>query len=80
MKKINLYELLGLLKNKNAPRKILIHDTVYYLLKDEENYLYSKNSHNIRRAWEIMDCSINVTRCLNDEVLILEEDEEVDNG
>ncbi|MGM9881586.1 MAG: hypothetical protein ACI31S_01940 [Bacilli bacterium] len=77
-KTITIYELLGLVKDKKAPKKVLIHDKVYYLLEDEQNYVYSKNSHDIR-DWEMyIDNSINITRCLNDEVLILEDNEETE--
>lgn len=75
---LTLYELLGLIKDNKAPKKVLIHDTVYYLLQDEEIYVYSRNNHNIRDWERFIDHSINITRCLNDEVLILENNNEVE--
>lgn len=76
--KVTLYELLGLIKDKKAPKKVLIHDTVYYLLENEENYIYSRNSHDIRDWERFIDHTINITRCLNDEVLILENNNEIE--
>lgn len=76
--KITLYELLGLIKDRKAPKKVLIDDTVYYLLQDKEIYIYSRNDHDIRDWERFIDHSINITMCLNDEVLILENNNEAE--
>ena len=76
--KITLYELLGLLKDGKAPKKVLINDTVYYLLEDKERYVYLRNDHDIRDWERFIDHSINITMCLNDEVLILENNNEAE--
>lgn len=77
-KEITIYELLGLIKDGQAPKKILIHDKVYYLLKNGELYVYSQNSHDIRSWEQFLDNKINISQCLNDKVLILETCNEVE--
>lgn len=71
MNKINLYELLGLIKIKKAPGKVLIKDKVYYLLKDNNHYVYSQSKDVMQ--WEFkLDHKICITECLDLEVIILD--------
>ena len=72
MEKISLYKLLGLVKDKKAPAKVFIRDKVYYLLEDDEHYVYSLNDHDIK-AWDnFIDYRVAISQNLDEEVLILE--------
>lgn len=72
MKTITIYELIGLVKDGKAPKKILIKDKVYYLLVDEKHYVYSL-SKDIRQ-WDLfIDEKIRISQNLDLEVTILDE-------
>lgn len=75
--KVTMYELLGMVKDGTAPKKILINDKVYYLLVDEEHYVYSQ-SKDIRQWVFFIDHKINIQQNLDLEVLILDENYEVE--
>lgn len=70
---MKLIELLNKMANKEKlPNKILIRDIVYYLINDEdENIIYSQRMD--KKDWEaFIDHKLNITRCLNEDVLILD--------
>ena len=69
---MKVIELLVKMANKEKlPKKILIHDKVYYLLKRDDEYIYSRS--NDVRDWERdLDHSLNICICLNDEVTVLD--------
>ena len=77
MKKVTMYELLGMVKDRTAPKKILINDEVYYLLVDEEHYVYSQ-SKDIGQWDFFIDRKINIQQNLDLEVLILDENYKVE--
>lgn len=68
--KITIYELLGLMLKRQAPKKILANDEVYYLLEDEKHYVYSR-SKDIK-DWNL-DEKIKISQNLDLEVIILDE-------
>ncbi len=70
MKLIDL--LVKIVNNQELPKKVLIFDKVYYLLKKDNKYFYSRNNHNFRDWEQDLDHSINICCCLNDEVTILD--------
>lgn len=59
------------------PKKVLIEDKVYYLIKDDDDkivYSQSKEKNN----WQaFIDYRINITRKLNEEVIILDDELEI---
>lgn len=72
MKVITLYELLGLIKDKKAP-KYIAFDTERYSLN--HNYHYVKNcGDNIKR----LDIEYNLVGCLDEEVEVIEEEKEIE--
>ena len=60
--KITLYELLGLIKDYNAPKKVEYEDTIYELDKNIMNYWYEKG-----RSYLFDGCLSH----LNDKVTII---------
>lgn len=84
-KTIKVIDLLNKIANgEEVPKKILILDEVYYLINDEdEDIVYSQLKDS--RNWEaFIDNKLNITRCLHEDVIILdeveiiEEQEEID--
>ena len=84
-KTIKVIDLLNKIANREElPKKILILDEVYYLITDEDgDIVYSQLKD--RREWEgFIDHKLNITRCLHEDVIILdeveiiEEQEEID--
>lgn len=82
---IKVIDLLNKIANgEELPKKILILDEVYYLITDEDgDIVYSQLKD--RRNWEaFIDHKLNITRCLHEDVIILdeveiiEEQEEID--
>lgn len=70
---MKLIELLNKMANEEKlPNKILIKDIVYYLINDEDgNIVYSQRKD--KKDWEaFIDHRLNITRCLNEDVLILD--------
>lgn len=84
MNKIRVIDLLNKIANgEDVPKKVLIDDEVYYLIKDEDgNIVYSRRKDS--KDWEsFIDEKIAISRSLNDKVLIIddeiiEEQEEID--
>lgn len=73
-KAIRVIDLLNKIADKEElPKKILILDEVYYLINDEDgNIVYSQLKD--RREWEaFIDRKLNITRCLHEDVIILDE-------
>lgn len=68
--KITIYELLGLIKDDKAPKKIKYNNTIYkYSSVDEFYYTDS--------AWSLYREFPENGNCLNDEVEILEEEKKI---
>lgn len=71
--KIKVIDLLNKISNdEELPKKVLINDKVYYLLKNEERCFYSLN-HDTSDWSRDLDHTIDICCCLNDEVVILDE-------
>jgi len=70
MKTITMYELLGLVKDSKAPRKIKYEDDIYELTSNKNDY-YNK-SYGYWFTSQI--CSLGA---LNDEVEILEKEKKI---
>lgn len=62
--KINIYDLLGMIKDGKAPKKILCKDKVFGLSEDNKNYI-DEDSDWLFIDYEWLDM-------LNDEIIILE--------
>lgn len=72
MKVITVYELLGLIKDKKAP-KYIVFDTERYSLNP--NYHYVRNcGDNIKR----LDIEYNLVGCLDEEVEVIEEEKDIE--
>lgn len=77
MKTITMYELLGLVKDGKAPKKIKYKGTIWYLEQDFSNRLpYYKNGYNMDNLLTGKEKDY-FSHSLNDEVEILEEDKEI---
>lgn len=59
---MTMYELLGALKNGNAPKKIKYNGEIWERLFNEDDY-WNKNEDTLSAVY-------NLTRCLDDEVEI----------
>ena len=66
-KEMTIYELLGLVKDNKAPKKIIFDDTEYYLTPAG---CYVRESDGITR---LLTQDYNLLFCLNDKVEILED-------
>lgn len=75
--KITMYELLGLVKDGKAPKKIRYNDNIYYSSKDRVDlHVYqTEESDTTRKLSLIID---NEYLNLNDYVEIIEEDNEIE--
>ena len=77
MKTITMYELLGLVKDGKAPKKIKYKGTIWYLEQDFSNRLpYYKNGYNNDNLLTGKEKDY-FSHSLNDEVEILEEEKEI---
>lgn len=70
--KITMYELLGMIKDGKAPKKIKYEDRTYSLYLDEENNHYYQDD-----KCKYFMLSISCFEELNDEVEILEEEKKI---
>lgn len=68
---ISVYELLGLIKDGKAPKRILFDETEYYLLPVG---CYVRELNGITTT---INSDYNIFLCLNDKVEILEEDKPI---
>ena len=70
--KITIYELIGLIKNGKAPKKIKVDDYISYLIENETNwvltYIDDSNDYLFRDYFLRLD----------DEVEIIEEDKKIE--
>lgn len=75
--KITMYELLGLVKDGKAPKKIRYNDNIYYSSKDRVDlHVYqTEESDTTRKLSLIID---NEYLNLNDYVEIIEEDKKIE--
>lgn len=67
-KEITIYELLGLIKNNKAPKKIKYDNIIY-------DYLDKEYQDKVGGPFLMF---INITSHLNDKIEILEEDEDIE--
>lgn len=75
--KIDIYTLLGMIKDNNAPNKIKWEDTIYAYSDYDKDYLEYPFSQDEYRGLFCMKDSI-LTQYLNDEVEIIEEDKKIE--
>lgn len=76
-KKIKIIDLLNKIANKEElPQKILTNDEVWYLVEDKHGkFTYSQTKDD---DWQqFIDYKLQITRSLNDEVLILDDEVEI---
>ena len=77
MKTITMYELLGMVKDGKAPKKIKYKGTIWYLEQDFSNRLpYYKNGYNNDNLLTGKEKDY-FSHSLNDEVEILEEEKKI---
>ena len=69
-KEINVYELLGLIKDGKAPRIIRIFEDLIYVFDEIENFYYNNGSSLYRMFY-------NLGNALEEKVEILEEDKPI---
>ena len=69
-KEINVYELLGLIKDGKAPRIIRIFEDLIYVFDEKENFYYNNGSSLYRMFY-------NLGNALEEKVEILEEDKPI---
>ena len=75
--KITMYELLGMVKDGNAPKKIKYRGTIWYLEQDFSNRLpYYNNGYNNDNLLTGKEKDY-FSHSLNDEVEILEEEKKI---
>ena len=78
--RISIYELLGLIKEGKAPKKIKVTGTIYYFNENYEMYLTKKENENYEVALGGMDKDINlIASAFNEVVEIIEEEKEIEN-
>ena len=71
--KITIYELLGLIKDGKAPSNIKYDEKKYYM-NLEDRYIRIEDTKIVYLSNEY-----DLTKCLNDEVEIIEEDKEIED-
>lgn len=72
--KITMYELIGLIKDGKAPKKIKIHKTIYEWVFIHHEFCYADNSINRILLFEYYVRNNK----LNDEIEIIEEDKKIE--
>ena len=76
--KISVYELLGLIKDDKAPKKIKLHDRIYtYVCEDPINEYYDYQDEYREYLLCDMTISMSLTEILNHKVEIIEEDKPI---
>ena len=77
--KITIYELLGMIKDGKAPKKVKYREMIYHICyeygdyeSDIEEYRYA----DTKEHYYLFE-GIDMLKCLNDEVEILEEKKEI---
>ena len=73
---ITIYELLGLIKDEKAPKKIKYNNRTYEFKEIEEGTGYVYES-GIVKIWLSNEIEFDISRCLNEKVEILEEDKPI---
>ena len=74
---ISVYELLGLIKDSKAPKKIKYNNRIYEFKELEEGTGYVYESE-IVKIWLSNEIEFDISRCLNEKVEILEEEKEIE--
>lgn len=75
-KEITIYELLGLIKDEKAPKKIKYNNRTYEFKEIEEGTGYVYES-GIVKIWLSNEIEFDISRCLNEKVEILEENKPI---
>ena len=73
---ISVYDLLGLIKDEKAPKKIKYNNRTYEFKEIEEGTGYVYES-GIVKIWLSNEIEFDISRCLNEKVEILEEDKPI---
>lgn len=72
---ISVYELLGLIKDGKAPKKIKYENIIWKYNLEENEYIEDRKDY--RRFQDYFSNNLNFLDCLNDKVEILEEDKPI---
>lgn len=72
--KITIYELLGLIKDNKAPKKIKYEYRIFEFKNLKEGHGYVYEPDQLVKIWLANEIDIDDARCLNDEVEIIEEE------
>lgn len=75
-KTITIFELLGLIKDGKAPKKIKYNNRTYEFKEIEEGTGYVYES-GIVKFWLSNEIEFDISRCLNEKVEILEENKPI---
>lgn len=75
--KITMYELLGLVKDGKAPKKIKYRDKIWEYVSTIKGTGYQYYS-NFFENWETLQNQVYLEECLNDEVEIIEEPKKIE--
>ena len=73
---ITVYDLLGLIKDGKAPKKIKYNNRTYEFKEIEEGTGYVYES-GIVKIWLSNEIEFDISRCLNEKVEILEENKPI---
>lgn len=77
--KITIYELLGLIKNGKAPKKIEYREMIYHICYEYGDYESDIEEYRFADTKEhyYLFEDIDMLKCLNDEVEIIEEEKKI---
>ena len=77
--KITMYELLGMVKNGKAPKKVKYREMIYHICYEYGDYESDIEEYRFADTKEhyYLFEGIDMLKCLNDEVEILEEEKKI---
>ena len=75
--KISVYELLGLIKDGKAPKKIIYNDNVYEFTDYDYRCIVTETEKGCVEYWLIGNYNQDLQSILNEKVEILEEDKPI---
>ena len=75
--KITMYELLGLIKDKKAPKKIIYRDKIWEYTTTVKGKGYQYYSP-VYQEWKTLQSQVYLEECLNEEVEILDEPKKIE--
>ena len=77
-KEIKVIDLLNKIADREElPKKILILDEVYYLINDEDGNIVYSQLKDRRKCEAFIDHQLNITKCLHEDVIILDDETEI---